>query len=260
LSLMSETWLSRCERYVEARTSGNESQWRDLQADLQRDFAVGQLYESDVNWLTGALTDSDAALREEVKWFVEFVLRVTPPLVAAPLFDPLIKTAVYERNPSYNRYFVEPCVRSTGWQPTAQALLVYVRDGTDFEKAGAVNALYWALGHSSTHGYDLEDRVPDPPESEGESPSATWHRAQRIFLEEFVRNPDVDVRRSIVPHLHDVSRYHSDLEGLAQEARRIGLSHPDEYIQARAEITWGDHHGEKVQFPALPHRPPPAEE
>jgi hypothetical protein len=260
LAHMSETWLSRCERYVEARTSGNESRWRELEADLQRDFAHGQLSESDVDWLTGALTDSDAALREEMKWFVEFVLRVTPPLVAAPLFDPLIRAAVYERDPSYNRYFVEPCVRSTGWQPTAQALLVYVRDGTDSEKAGAVNALYHVFGYASSPDLYLKDRVPDPTESEGESPSATWHRAQRIFLEEFVRNPDVDVRRSIVPHLHDVSRYHSELQDLAQEARRIALSHTDEYIQARAEITWGDHHGEKVQFPALPHRSPPADE
>jgi hypothetical protein len=81
-----------------------------------------------------------------------------------------------------------------------------------------------------------------------------------MFLEEFVRNPDVDVRRSIVPSLYHESRYIPDLQGLAQEARRIGLSHPDEYIRARAEITWGDHHGEKVQFPALPHRSPPADE
>jgi len=27
----------------------------------------------------------------------------------------------------------------------------------------------------------------------------------------------------------------------------------DEFIRERAEITWGDQHGEKVQFPALPH-------
>jgi hypothetical protein len=260
LSLMPETWLSRCERYVEARTSGNETRWRELEADLQRDFAHGQLSESDVNWLTGALTDSDAALREEVKWFVEFVLRVTPPLVAAPLFDPLIKAAVYERDPSHNRYFVEPCVRSTGWQRTAQALLVYVRDGTDFEKAGAVNALYHAFGYASSPDLYLEDRVPDPAESQGESPGATGARAHRVFLEEFVRNPDVDVRRSIVTWLRDPNDYPLDLQGLAQEARRIALSHPDEYIQARAEITWGDHHGEKVQFPALPHRSPPADE
>ena len=251
---MPETWLSRVERYVEAETSGNESPWRDLQADLQSDFAHGQLSESDVDWLTGALTDPDA------KWFVEFVLRVAPPLVAAPLFDPLIRAAVYERDPSYNRYFVEPCVRSTGWQPTAQALLVYVRDGTDFEKAGAANALYHAFGHASSHPFLLEDRVPDPPESEGETPSATRHRAHRIFLEEFVRNPHVDVRRSLVTKLHHASDYPPDLQGMAEEARRIALSHPDDYIRERAEITWGDHHGEKVQFPALPHRSPPADE
>ena len=100
--------------------------------------------------------------------------------------------------------------------------------------------------------------MPDPTESEGESPSATEARLHRVLLEEFVRNPDVDVRRSIVTWLRYASEYPPDLRGLAQEARRIALSHPDGYTRARAEITWGDK--EKVQFPALPHRSPPADE
>jgi hypothetical protein len=251
---MSEAWSARYERYLEARTSGNASRWRELEADLQRDFAHSQLSESDVDWLTGALTDSNG------KWFVEFVLRHSPRLVAAPLFHPLIQAAVYERNPSSNRAFVEPCVRSTGWQRTAQALLVYVRDGTDFEKTGAVNALYHVFHYASSPDLYLEDRVPDPAESEGESPAATGARAHRVLLEEFVRNPDVDVRRSIVTWLRDASDYPPDLQGPAQEARRIALSHPDEYIRERAKIKWGNQHEGKVQFPALPHRSPPADE
>jgi hypothetical protein len=135
---------------------------------------------------------------------------------------------------------------------------VYARDGTDFEKAGAVNALYWAFAYRSDPS-DPEDRVPDPEESEGESPSATGVRFHKVVLEEFVRNPDVNVRRSIVTFLRDASDYPPDLRGLAQEARRIALSHPDEYIRARAEIKWGDHQG-KVQFPALPHRSPHADD
>ena len=247
---MSGTWSSRYERYQEAKTSGSEARWRDLKADLQKDLAHEELSESDMDWLTGALEDSNA------KWFVEFALRHSPPLFAEPLFDPLIQAAVYERNPSFNRVFVEPCIRSAGWRRTAQALLRYVRDGTDFEKAGAVNALYWTSAYGSPS--PLEDQVPDPAESEGESPTATIDRLHRVLLEEFVRNPDVDVRRSIVTWLRDASHYPPDLRELAQEARRIALSHPDEYIHARAEITWGDK--EKVQFPALPHRSPPTDE
>ncbi len=254
LSLMSETWSARYERYLEARWSGNASRWRELEADLQRDFAHSQLSESDVDWLTGALADSNG------KWFVEFVLRHSPRLVAAPLFDPLIQAAVYERNPSSNRAFVEPCVRSTGWQRTAQALLVYLRDGTDFEKAGAVNALYHTFAFRSRDPLYLKDRVPDLAESEGESPSDTGARFHRLVLEEFVKNPDVGVRRSAVTWLRDANDYPPDLRGLAREARRIALSHPDEYIHERAEIKWGDQHGEKVQFSALPHRSPPADE
>jgi hypothetical protein len=256
---MPETWLSRCERYVEARTSGNESRWRELEADLQRDFAHGQLSESDVNWLTGALTDSDAALREEVKWFVEFVLRVTPPLVAAPLFDPLIKTAVYERTRVTTGTSSSPASGAPdGSQRRRHSWCTYVTGPILRRPARSTRFIgHWAIHLPTATTLRTVCLIHQNRKANHPVPPGI---ALRIFLEEFVRNPDVDVRRSIVPHLHDVSRYHSDLEGLAQEARRIGLSHPDEYIQARAEITWGDHHGEKVQFPALPHRPPPAEE
>jgi hypothetical protein len=107
-----ETWSSRRERYLEAKTSGSEERWHDLKADLQKDLAHEDLSEGDMDWLTGALRDANA------RWFVEFALRHSPPPFAEPLFDPLIRAAVYERDPSFNRVFIEPCIRSAGWQRT----------------------------------------------------------------------------------------------------------------------------------------------
>ncbi len=51
---------------------------------------------------------------------------------------------MYEHNPSLNRYFVEPCVAVFGSWQVREALLDLFEQGSNFEKAGAVNALYWA--------------------------------------------------------------------------------------------------------------------
>jgi hypothetical protein len=186
---------------------------------------------------------------------VAFAVTQAPHHVARELFDALVWAAVYERNLSFNRVFIDPCVRSVGWQRTAQALLTFVRDGTDFEKAGAVNAPYWASGKTTRS--IMEDAVPDAAVSEGESPRATWDRIQTVLVKEFVRNPNLDVRRSIVAHLRDPSDYPAGLRGLAEEAHRIALSHPDAYIRGRAETWELGRQGKKVQFSPLPHRAHP---
>lgn len=175
---------------------------------------------------------------------------------AVPLFKPLLRAAVYETNPSHNRIFVEPCVRCVGWQMTTQGLLGFLASGTDFEKAGAVNALYWSVGYSNPRARRslLKDAVPDPAESEGETPGETIGRLRAMMLEEFVRNPDIHVRRSISTRLRKPDEYPPHLRTLAEEARRIALEHPDEFIRGRAEIASLPRPDTKVQFSALPHR------
>jgi hypothetical protein len=168
------------------------------------------------------------------------------------LLQPLLRAAVYETNPSYNRFFVEPCVRCAGWQKTTQGLLGFLASGSDFEKAGAANALYHSVGYSNPAIRDIEDAVPDPPESEGETPSETGRRLHAMMLEEFVRNPDLHVRRSICTWLHKPGDYPPHLRTLAEEARSIALAYPDEYIRERAEITYLPRPDTKVQFSALP--------
>jgi DNA-binding CsgD family transcriptional regulator len=75
-----------------------------------------------------------------------------------------------------------------------------------------------------------------------------------MMLEEFVRNPDLHVRRSICTWLRKPDDYQPHLRTLAEEARRIALEHPDEFVRERAEMTHLPRPDTRVQFPALPHR------
>jgi len=246
---METDWSALLEQSEGLRGSHDEPQDRRLRAAIKEGLDR-PLSETDVQWLTAALADQDR------KYFVAFALRQGPNTAAVPLLEPLLRAAVYETNPSNNRVFVEPCVRGVGWQKTTQDLLGFLASGTDFEKAGAVNALYWSVGYSSprARGYLLEDAVPDPAESEGETPGETIGRLHAMMLEEFVRNPDLHVRRSISTRLHKPDDYPPHLRTLAEEARRIALEHSDEFIRGRAEMTYLPRPDTKVLFSALPHR------
>jgi hypothetical protein len=51
-----------------------------------------------------------------------------------PLF---MRVAVYEVDPSFNRSFIDPCLRAYGARQVQEALLGYLATGTNREKAGA---------------------------------------------------------------------------------------------------------------------------
>jgi hypothetical protein len=229
------------------RGSSDKLQSRRLRAAIKEELSR-PLSESDVEWFAATLADGDR------EYFVPFALKQGPNTAAVPLLEPLLRAAVYDTDLSFNRFFVEPCVRCVGWQKTTQGLLGFLASGSDFEKAGAVNALYWSIGYSDPVARDIEDAVPDPAESEGETPGETWRRLNAMMLEEFVRNPDLHVRRSICTRLRKPDDYPPHLRTLAEEARRIALGHPDEIIRERAEITYLPRPDTKVQFSALPHR------
>lgn len=86
-----------------------------------------RLSDTDIAWFEQALEDTRR------KWFVAYLFRFIVP-VPEPFFAPLIRAAVYEVNPSFNRNFVEPCIRAFGHRRVIEALLVYVEQGTNFEK------------------------------------------------------------------------------------------------------------------------------
>src|SRR5688572_5287328 len=92
-------WLDACKR------KGDEAH-RHLQDTRKR---VAQNSVADWQWLREALEDP------QKKWFVALVFRFQP--VAKRLRAAMLRAGVYERNPSLNRAYIEPCVRSygSGW-------------------------------------------------------------------------------------------------------------------------------------------------
>ncbi|WP_405632772.1 hypothetical protein OG933_42790 [Streptomyces sp. NBC_00016] len=70
------------------------------------------------------------------------------------LFAPLMAAAVYDPDPSFCRWFVEPAVYAFGRRRVMIALLGYLQTGTDAEQAGAKRA--WYCAHVPLHA----DRSP----------------------------------------------------------------------------------------------------
>ncbi len=170
----------------------------------------------DWRWLRDGLSDPDK------KYFIAEVFRFQP--VAKRLVPAMIRAGVLERDPSFNRYFIEPCVRSFGAESVLHELLRYLESGTDEEKGGAASALYWAAGRSE------------------ETPQVSrllW-RIQEQMLREFVANPNLYVRRRLIPMLSlKPERYGEELRPLIGRAVEIARAHPDEYIRHRIEIQLG---------------------
>lgn len=73
------------------------------------------------------------------------------------LFEPLLKAGVFERDPSYNRFFIEPCLRYFGVRTVNQTLIEYFTKGTKEEQAGINQAWYWLFGLNGLYGIPYED-------------------------------------------------------------------------------------------------------
>ncbi|SMD24943.1 hypothetical protein [Kibdelosporangium aridum] len=133
-----------------------------------------------------------------------------------PFFGALLRAAVYDPDPSFNRQFVEPLRVAFGARRTQEALLEVLRTGTNQERAGAARAWYWATLEMVE---DIQVR---------------WDQAA---LREFVVNEDIDVRRCLLPQLPlHPSHYPGELHPLVAEAVHIGRTHPDEYLRHRVEL------------------------
>ncbi|MFK0152498.1 hypothetical protein ACIQVK_10530 [Streptomyces sp. NPDC090493] len=150
-------------------------------------------------------------------------------------FGVLVKAAVYDPDPSFNRQFVEPALNAFGYRRVRSALLDYLRTGTDQERAGAARAWYWSalplrLTEVRAEGTDIANRAGADDRS---VMVVEWNEAA---LREFVRNEHLDVRRCILPGLPLwKSAYPPELYGLVEAAVVIARSHPDEYIRHRVE-------------------------
>ncbi|MFI2075267.1 hypothetical protein [Streptomyces triculaminicus] len=155
-------------------------------------------------------------------------------------FDVLLKAAVHDPDPSFNRQFVEPALNAFGHRRVRTALLGYLRTGTDLERAGAARAWCWSA---------LPLRMPvvraeNPGTTgraephDGSAVVAEWNEAA---LREFVSNEHLDVRRCVLPGLSlRKEAYPSELHDLVDAAVAIARSHADEYIRHRVEHQVGD--------------------
>lgn len=233
-------WEEYERQYLLARrTAQKVTELREVEEVLapQVAAAFSQLTAEDEQWFADALVDS------ERKWFVLFVLYESL-LVPKFLFEPLLRAAIYEVDPSYNGRFIKPALVAFGWRRVNQHLLETLERGSDFEKAGAVNAFYWSTIPYVHWGGDEVKTTEDLTDLR--------IRKRQMLLKEFVQNPDVQVRRSIIPSLNlDPADYPEELAALIPKAIEIAQTHPDEYIRHRLQIQLGQ---EGVLKP-LPHRP-----
>lgn len=162
----------------------------------------------DLGWLDDALLD------DEKKWFAAEVLSASVP---KHFLKPMLRAAVYEPDPSRCRVFVEPCGRSFGRSTVLDLLCAYLRYGSNLEKRGAANAFYWAQS------------IPGGP-----SPQMLPYDS---FVEIFIRNEDLDLRRTLVSWLfpNNLQLYCEDVRPLLEQAVQIAQSHQDKYIRDRIQ-------------------------
>ncbi|WP_234478704.1 hypothetical protein [Streptomyces sp. MBT65] len=155
-------------------------------------------------------------------------------------FEVLLRAAVHEPDPSFNRWFVEPALNAFGHRRVRIALLGYLRTGTDLERAGAARAWYWSALPLRMPVVRAENgRATGQAETDdGSTVVAEWNEAA---LREFVSNENVDVRRCVLPGLSlRKSAYPPELHALVDVAVATARSHPDEYIRHRVEHQVGD--------------------
>jgi hypothetical protein len=142
---MSTNWDQLAEQYLELAgppgtfQSGAELHSRNLAV---RDFlgrvasALPKDSPAALSWFTAALQ------RDPQRWFVARVMSVAAP-VPRTMLDPLLLAALLEPNPSANRVFVEPCVRTFGASEVASRIAALAGYPGVAEHGGVDKAMYW---------------------------------------------------------------------------------------------------------------------
>ncbi|MFI8825651.1 hypothetical protein [Streptomyces sp. NPDC053431] len=150
------------------------------------------------------------------------------------LFAPLLEAAVYDPDPSFCRWFVEPAVYVFGRRRVMAALVEYLRHGTDAERAGAVRAWYCA------HVPVRPDRSPaygpggvrDPALDESRDVRHAWlETSMRLFAE----LTDLPMRPRVLLNL-PTSRaaYPPHLYQLRESTLATARAHADPHIRSWA--------------------------
>ncbi|MEV4311847.1 hypothetical protein [Actinocrispum sp. NPDC049592] len=186
---------------------------RDPRADFQRSLTA-------VLDLLGITAPPSADFRAQ-RLLVKEALRDRTDLPEA-FFAPLLRAAVDDPDPSFDRWFVDPARLAFGRARVMEALLHYLVHGTDSERAGAARAWYWVT--RLRRGDDLEPFRPF---------ASRWLEAA---LHQFVTNEDLEVRRCLLADLPLNPRYYREnLHEQVHQAVHIARTHPDPYLRNRVE-------------------------
>ncbi|MFD6243565.1 hypothetical protein [Streptomyces roseolus] len=147
------------------------------------------------------------------------------------LFVPLMAAAVYDPDPSFCRWFVEPAVYAFGRRRVMAALVDYLRIGTDAERAGAVRAWYCAhvplrADRSPAYG---PGGVRDPALDRSQDIKTAWLEAS---MQVFAEATDPRMSRRVLLGLPTArAAYPPFLHELLKSTLASAHVHPDPHIR-----------------------------
>lgn len=134
------------------------------------------------------------------------------------LFKDMFMAGILEENPSANRGYIEICIREKGLKHVLSLLIHYIKYGKNVEKAGAIQARYWATNNPRNENVD-----------------DLKMEFKELILDEFVKNDDLSIRTNIVPFL-EPEAYPSSLRTKFLGAAKIAKTHKNEYIRQRISM------------------------
>ncbi|MET9227696.1 hypothetical protein [Lentzea sp. NPDC003310] len=144
-------------------------------------------------------------------------------------FEPLVRAAVLEPDPSFGRQLVGPAMAAFGRRRVKLAILDHLENGTTSDVAGASKAWYHTHFGIRAPGYTGPN--------DDERCSDLNQRYVHAALRRFVAEDDLDLRRCVLPGLPlHRSHYPAELHDLVDEAVRIARTSDDGYLRHRVEI------------------------
>lgn len=239
-------WNTPCEWFLGIYgTQRFDNEIKSLRKTLYKTQAA--LVDEDYEWFSKALLD------DKKKWFVLFITSDVFGGVPKRIYKTMLRAAVYENDPSLNRAFIEPCINNFGHRRVITEFLNYLENGTNREKSGAVRALYWTIPKLEFPKNTKEFTFKNATRKSKEllhSLKDLERKKRDLFLKEFVKNTDLDVRRSLIPFLKlKPELYPDNLKPLVAKAVEIARTHEDNYIRQQVEVQLGSKKTSKPRPP-----------
>ncbi|MEU9829770.1 hypothetical protein [Micromonospora chersina] len=144
------------------------------------------------------------------------IMREARPPLPEELFEPLVRAAVYEPDPSHTQRHIRPALAAFGRRRVQTRLLEYLRTGTDYEIGGAADAWYCSCL-----------RIVDS-DAEGDPCTDLRHEFQEAGLHTFLVNDNLRIRCRIISLLNlRADENCPQLRPLVTEVLRIAHAHSD---------------------------------